>query len=52
MIKIRIIGLVILIIGITIQFVLQNDVIDFISGIFTGGGIVLLITGRISKSQN
>lgn len=45
----RIIGLVILSIGIIIQFVLENDATDFISGFFIGGGIVLVITGKVGK---
>ncbi|WP_299782979.1 hypothetical protein, partial [uncultured Formosa sp.] len=48
--KIRIIGLVILVVGIIIQFALENDATDFISGILIGGGIGLLITGKVGKS--
>lgn len=44
--KIRIIGLVLLIIGISIQFTLKNDATDFISGILVGGGIGLVLTGK------
>ncbi len=47
--KVRIIGLVILILGIIIQFTLENDAIDMISGVLIGFGIGLLITGRIGK---
>lgn len=42
----RIIGVVILIIGVIVRFFLENDVTDFISGILVGLGIGLLITGR------
>ena len=45
--KIRIIGLVILVIGIVIQFALENDSTDFISGILIGVGIGLLLTGKV-----
>ena len=50
--KIGIIGLVILIIGIIIQFALENDAIDFISGLLIGVGISLLITGKVGKPKN
>jgi multisubunit Na+/H+ antiporter MnhG subunit len=45
--KIRILGLVILVIGIIIQFAFENDGNDFISGLLIGIGVVLLITGKI-----
>lgn len=48
--KIRIIGLVILVVGTIIQFALENDAADFISGLLIGGGIILLITGKLYKS--
>jgi len=48
--KIRIIGLVILVIGIIIQFALENDATDFISGLLIGGGIGLIITSKVGKS--
>ena len=48
--KIRIIGLVILVIGIIIQFALENDATDFISGLLIGAGIGLLLTGKIGKT--
>ncbi|MGB1284796.1 MAG: hypothetical protein ACPG44_10105 [Polaribacter sp.] len=50
--KIRIIGLVILLIGIVIKFVVENDAIDFISGILIGAGIGLLMTGKVGKTKN
>ena len=50
--KIRIIGLLVLSVGIIIQFTLENDVTDFISGILIGGGIGLTLTGIIGKSKN
>jgi len=48
--KIRIIGLLILVLGIIVQFTLENDTSDFISGILFGVGIGLTITGKISES--
>jgi hypothetical protein len=47
--KIRIIGLVILLIGIVIKFAVKNDAIDFISGILFGAGIGLNMTGKVGK---
>ncbi|MEO8772867.1 MAG: hypothetical protein ABI263_00935 [Gelidibacter sp.] len=47
--KIRIIGLVVLAIGIIIKFALEDDANDFITGILIGVGIGLLLTGKISK---
>ena len=49
--KIRIIGLVALAIGISIQFTIENDGSDFISGILIGAGIILLVTGKTSKTK-
>ena len=49
--KIRIIGLVILIIGIVIQFTIENDPADFISGILIGIGIGLLLTGKVGNQS-
>jgi len=47
--KIRIIGLVLLIIGTIIQFTLESDITDFISAAGIGAGIGLLLTGRVTK---
>ena len=47
--KTRIIGLAILFIGIIIQFTLENDTADFISGLSVGGGIGLLFSGKKPK---
>lgn len=48
--KTRIIGLVILVIGIVIIFVIENDAIDFISGMLIGAGIGVLLTGDSVKT--
>ncbi|GAB5554069.1 MAG: hypothetical protein Sapg2KO_36600 [Saprospiraceae bacterium] len=45
--KIRIIGIVMLVIGIVLQFFLKSDGADFFTGFFGTGGIILLLTGRI-----
>jgi len=44
--KVRILGLVLLIIGTIAKFTLENDMIDFISGGLVGGGIALLLNGQ------
>jgi len=49
--RIRIIGLIILLIGIIIQFSFDNDGTDFITGFLVGGGIGLLITGK-TRNKN
>ena len=41
-----------LVIGIIIQFILENDMIDFVSGLLIGAGAGLLIAGRFVKSNN
>jgi len=48
--KRRIIDLDILIIGIVIQFTLENDLTDFISGALIGRRIELSLIGKITKS--
>jgi len=47
--KVRIIGLIILIIGLITQFTIENNVTDFISAAFIGGGFTLLLLGKIGK---
>ncbi len=50
--KIRIIGLIMLIIGIILQFSFESDGTDFFTGLLAGGGIGLLITGQIRSEKN
>ncbi len=47
--KTRIIGLVVLVIGIIIQLTMENDITDFISAFSIGAGAVLLLIGKITK---
>jgi hypothetical protein len=49
----RIIGLLLVTAGIILnQLELENDLADFLMGLFVGAGLVFLITGRItSKSK-
>ncbi len=49
--KRTIIGLVIIVIGIIIQFSLENDAADFISGLLIGGGIGIFFTGLIRAKK-
>ncbi|MGZ0016131.1 hypothetical protein [Yeosuana sp. AK3] len=50
--KARITGLVILVIGILIQIMIENDVADFISALFLGLGIGFLVIGKFRKQIN
>ena len=47
--RIRIIGSIMLIIGIILHFSFENDGTDFLTGFLVGGGIGLLLTGRIGN---
>ena len=47
--RIRIIGAIILLIGILLNIYLENEVVDFLSGLLIGLGIGLILTGRFSK---
>lgn len=49
--KIRILGLVILIIGILLQYLADQEGTDFISGILIGVGAGLLIAGGIRRKS-
>ena len=49
--RIRIIGLIMLIVGIVLQFSFENDGTDFLTGLLVGGGIALLITGQIKSKK-
>ena len=49
--RIRIIGLIMLIIGIILHFTFENDGTDFLTGLLVGSGIGLLITGQIKAKR-
>ena len=49
--KVRTIGLIMLLIGIIIQYTFENDGVDFLTGLLTGSGIVLLITGKLKSKK-
>jgi uncharacterized protein YjeT (DUF2065 family) len=47
--KVRIIGLIILALGIIIKFTLENDIALFLSWFFFAIGLGLIIAGKIIK---
>lgn len=47
--KVRVIGIILLVVGIIIQFTMENDLIDFISAVGIGVGIGLIMTGKVVK---
>ncbi|MBA6153191.1 hypothetical protein [Gelidibacter maritimus] len=47
--KVRVIGIILLVVGIIIQFTMENDLIDFISAVGIGVGIELIMTGKVVK---
>jgi len=49
--KVRIIGLVLLIIGLIIHFALDTDISLFFSWFFFWGGVGLIIAGKIIKPK-
>lgn len=49
--RIRIIGLVLLIIGVVLHFSFDNGGADFLKGLLIGGGAALLITGQIKSKK-
>jgi len=49
--RVRIFGTIILLIGVFLLSYLDNEGIDFVSGILVGLGIGLILTGRILKSN-
>ena len=49
--RIRIIGLILLIIGIILPLAFENDETDFLCGLLVGGGIGLFITGQIKSKK-
>jgi len=46
--KTRILGVIMLIIGIILFYSFDNDGIDFVFGILVGAGLLLTLTGRFS----
>ncbi|SDW08690.1 hypothetical protein SAMN05444411_10146 [Lutibacter oricola] len=44
--KTRVIGLLIMIAGITIHSTLENDFTDFITGLLIAAGMIILISGK------
>ncbi len=45
--KIRIFGIVILLIGIVLFYAFDNSGVDFLFGLLAGSGLILTITGKV-----
>ena len=50
--KIRILGTIILLIGVFISSFFNNDGIDFVAGLLVGLGVGIIVTGQISFKKN
>lgn len=49
--KARIVGIIMIIAGLILQFTFENDGIDLLVGFLGGGGIMLLFTGSFSRKS-
>lgn len=49
--KVRIIGLVLVVVGVTTMYNVENSVISLIAGFLGGAGIAFLISGRVGNSK-
>lgn len=49
--SIRIIGLIMVLVGIVLQISFEHDGTDFLTGVLVGGGIVLLVTGQFRSEK-
>lgn len=49
--RIRITGLVLIVIGLILPYILQNDIMDFFTGLLIGLGVGLLFIGKIKKTN-
>ncbi|HEA30265.1 MAG TPA: hypothetical protein ENH91_09765 [Leeuwenhoekiella sp.] len=47
--KVRILGVILIVTAVILNFTLAHDLIDFASGLLLGSGIALVITGKISR---
>jgi len=47
----RLIGFVVLTIGAILQLFVENDLSDFLSGLFIGAGFGLLISGKLNSTS-
>ncbi len=47
----RIIGVIILILGAILTLVIENDGVDFISGLCIGAGFGLLLSRKVSRNS-
>lgn len=49
--KIRLVGIILLFFGVIIQFIIENNTTDFISGLLIGAGLGFTITGKFNKQK-
>jgi|AntRauTorckE6833_2_1112554.scaffolds.fasta_scaffold37079_3 membrane-bound ClpP family serine protease len=49
--KVRILGLILLLVAVVIQFYLEHEAADFLTGLFAGAGIPLMIIGRFNSMK-
>ncbi len=49
--RVRITGILLMILGIILAFSFENDLTDFLMGLFIGSGVVFLITGRTTPNR-
>ncbi|MDX1271586.1 hypothetical protein [Bizionia paragorgiae] len=48
--KIRAIGFILLVVGVVLHLFVENDSIDFVTGLFMGAGFALLILGQLKRN--
>ena len=49
--KVRILGIVLLILGVSLFLIFDNDGIDFVFGFLSALGLVLAITGKLKRKN-
>ncbi|MBQ0770135.1 MAG: hypothetical protein KBT58_12670 [Bizionia sp.] len=48
--KLRAIGFILLVIGVILHLYLENEGVDFVTGVLMGAGFALLITGQLKRN--
>ncbi len=48
---VRLIGLLLLIVGVVLHFTFEGSIIDFFKGLLFGAGFIMLVVGRIGKRK-
>jgi hypothetical protein len=49
--KVRILGFILLLVAVVAQFSLEHEAVDFLTGLFSGAGIPLIIIGRFNSMK-